>query len=263
MAVQIGRGPLRTLKDVSPGYQQGGQRMPSFQARRADGLGRDGDDLHATHRTTTLSSAMRMKRRGATMQSLKHAVARLWYGPRSPKFAPRPRISMPPSDLDGFWRIVEETVGGTQSTQFAAHTERLRRMTREELMVFYCDYHRMHAQAGTWELWGAAYVINGGCSDDGFHYFRDWLISRGRRAYEDAMQNPETLADIVEGLPEGEGASFEMYGYVPTRVYKKDNDFGSVPIIDWSPISREIRGEPFIEATVAQRYPALARVARD
>src|SRR5262245_21993141 len=28
------------------------------------------------------------------------------------------------------------------------------------------------------DLWGAAYLINGGCSDDGFDYFRGWLMSQ-------------------------------------------------------------------------------------
>jgi len=26
---------------------------------------------------------------------------------------------------------------------------------------------------------GAAYIINGGCSDDGFEYFRRWLVLQG------------------------------------------------------------------------------------
>ena len=29
-------------------------------------------------------------------------------------------------------------------------------------------------------LWAAAYLINGGCSDDGFDYFRGWLLTQGR-----------------------------------------------------------------------------------
>ena len=32
-----------------------------------------------------------------------------------------------------------------------------------------------------WDLWGAAYLANGGCSDDGFDYFRGWLIGQGRK----------------------------------------------------------------------------------
>ena len=43
-------------------------------------------------------------------------------------------------------------------------------------------------------LWAAAYVVNGGCSDDGFDYFRGWLILQGREHYEQALRDPDSLA---------------------------------------------------------------------
>jgi hypothetical protein len=43
-------------------------------------------------------------------------------------------------------------------------------------------------------LWAAAYVINGGCSDDGFDYFRGWLILQGREPFEQALRDPDSLA---------------------------------------------------------------------
>ncbi|MBT2869939.1 MULTISPECIES: DUF4240 domain-containing protein [unclassified Streptomyces] len=45
-------------------------------------------------------------------------------------------------------------------------------------------------------LWAAAYLINGGCSDDGFDYFRGWLIAQGREVFERAVAGPDTLADL-------------------------------------------------------------------
>ena len=44
-------------------------------------------------------------------------------------------------------------------------------------------------------LWAAAYTINGGCSDDGFDYFRGWLIVQGRSVFDRAVADPDTLAD--------------------------------------------------------------------
>ena len=43
------------------------------------------------------------------------------------------------------------------------------------------------------ELWGAAYLINGGCSDDGFVYFLGWLIAQGRDVYQAALPDPDSL----------------------------------------------------------------------
>lgn len=43
-------------------------------------------------------------------------------------------------------------------------------------------------------LWAAAYVINGGCSDDGFDYFRGWLLTQGEEAFAAALRDPDSLA---------------------------------------------------------------------
>lgn len=43
-------------------------------------------------------------------------------------------------------------------------------------------------------LWAAAYLINGGCSDDGFDYFRGWLLTQGRSVFESAVADPDSLA---------------------------------------------------------------------
>jgi Protein of unknown function (DUF4240) len=53
-------------------------------------------------------------------------------------------------------------------------------------------------QARTIDLWGAAYTINGGASDDGFYYFRCWLIGMGKDIYEAAVADPDSLADVVD-----------------------------------------------------------------
>ncbi|MYW62487.1 DUF4240 domain-containing protein [Streptomyces sp. SID8379] len=45
-------------------------------------------------------------------------------------------------------------------------------------------------------LWAAAYQINGGCSDDGFDYFRGWLIAQGRATFEQVINDPDSLADL-------------------------------------------------------------------
>ena len=46
------------------------------------------------------------------------------------------------------------------------------------------------------DLWAAAYLINGGASDDGFEYFRGWLITQGREVFERAVAAPDSLADV-------------------------------------------------------------------
>ena len=66
------------------------------------------------------------------------------------------------------------------------------------------------------DIWGAAYLIKGGCTDEGFDNFRCWLIGSGREVYEKALGNPDSLADLgrVESEPEWQmllGAADEAY----------------------------------------------------
>ncbi len=71
-----------------------------------------------------------------------------------------------------------------------------------------------------WDLWGAAYLIAGGCSDDGFADFRSWLISMGRRVFEDAVSHAESLIDVVDA-PGIEDVFFEEFQYVPAQAYEE------------------------------------------
>ena len=36
------------------------------------------------------------------------------------------------------------------------------------------------AEAYRWDIWAIAFIINGGCSDDGFEYFRGWLVRKAK-----------------------------------------------------------------------------------
>jgi hypothetical protein len=46
-------------------------------------------------------------------------------------------------------------------------------------------------------LWAAAYVINGGCSDDGFDYFRAWLMLQGQGTFGQAVADLDSPADLA------------------------------------------------------------------
>ena len=68
------------------------------------------------------------------------------------------------------------------------------------------------------EMWCAGYIMNGGCSDDGFEYFRNWIISRGKETYYKAKTNPDYLInEVVEGEDFYE---FESFWYVALEAFK-------------------------------------------
>ena len=93
----------------------------------------------------------------------------------------------------------------------------MKKLSRDQIVAFDNDFHRASAAAYRWDLWGAAYVINGGCSDDGFMDFRSWLIAQGRAVYDAAMADPESLADHIKE----DYATFEEFAYVAVEVFEK------------------------------------------
>jgi hypothetical protein len=77
--------------------------------------------------------------------------------------------------------------------------ELLRKSSPQEIEAFDRGLAQLMSRSYTWALWGAAYLINGGCSDDGFDYFRGWLLTQGREVFEAALADPDSLAGIVKG----------------------------------------------------------------
>lgn len=65
----------------------------------------------------------------------------------------------------------------------------------EEILDFEEQLAEAKHQAYRWEVWGAAYLINGGCSDDGFQDFRAWLVAQGRDTFRRAVADPDSLAE--------------------------------------------------------------------
>jgi hypothetical protein len=100
---------------------------------------------------------------------------------------------------DEFWQHIRATRRTDAEEHGDRLTARLAKLPVQEILSFGRWWYLMLAKAYTWKLWGAAYLINGGCSDDGFLYFRTWLILQGRKVYEAAVKNPESLAALLKG----------------------------------------------------------------
>ncbi len=158
---------------------------------------------------------------------------------------------------DEFWNVMDgvKQRSPEQSERATTLAEELKKRTPEQVEEFFRLYLETVDKAYSWELWGAAYVMMGGCSDDSFDYFRDWLISEGRSTYESAIRDPDSLAEtgrLVE-FPE-----LEELRYVPLAVYEEKT-------------GRELRypstsgpfeptGESWAEDTVYLNYPRLSEM---
>ncbi|WP_308221751.1 DUF4240 domain-containing protein [Georgenia sp. EYE_87] len=135
----------------------------------------------------------------------------------------------------------------------------------EGVLGFHTQFVAANHRLYTWDLWGAAFVIFGGCGDDTFTDLRSWLVSRGSRVCRQVLAEPDLLARLGPRDVE-EATDAELLSYVAADVYERrtgrdaQQDVGGDLVIedpDGAP-----RGEPFDESNVAAlaaRYPRLAR----
>jgi Protein of unknown function (DUF4240) len=175
--------------------------------------------------------------------------------------AARPKPSRRPGGLDqaAFWRLIAETrraAGNDTGRQSELLDERLTQLSPPAILQFARIRQRLDRGAYIWKLWGAAYVIEDGCSDDCFRDFRGYLISLGRSAYTKALRNPDSLASVVQ---DAETGSWENADNVAPDAYSTVTG-GDFPLDD-SDLSGPPRGKPFDENDIAglvRRYPRLA-----
>ncbi|MDL4821507.1 DUF4240 domain-containing protein [Actinomadura opuntiae] len=75
-------------------------------------------------------------------------------------------------------------------------TDRLAALDGPEIVAFDVRLTRLLDSAYRRPLWNAAYLIEGGCGDDGFMDFRAGLVLLGREVFARAVDDPDSLADI-------------------------------------------------------------------
>lgn len=107
---------------------------------------------------------------------------------------------------------------GEISIQLDLIQEHLQDLTPDEIISFDSIFRELVYNAYDWKLWAAAYIVNGGCSDDCFMDFRGWLVAQGEEVYTKALKDPETLSEI-ENLEED--MEWEGYAYIASSVYEQ------------------------------------------
>ena len=101
---------------------------------------------------------------------------------------------------DQFWKIIAESCCSDPNSVEewdTKLTEALTKFPAAEIIEWNHIFDELAKQSYRTDLWAAAYLINGGASDDGFYYFRCWLIGMGETIYNNALANPDSLADIA------------------------------------------------------------------
>jgi hypothetical protein len=162
-----------------------------------------------------------------------------------------------------FWDLIALSARQTgKQQQLRALRVELSHLPLDEIVGFDMRMWLVVNAAYTRDLLGAAVVINGAVSDDGFTYFRFWLVSRGREVYEAALKGPDSLAAVVR-----RGTHYEFEGLMivaqdawKMRKQPEEAFFELAQGVDLG--FGELKGPAWDlndEEQLRRRYPRLAR----
>ncbi len=157
-----------------------------------------------------------------------------------------------------FWKIMLETnkkSGGESPIQQELIEKKLKELSPSEIIEFDSMYRKLVNNAYDWKLWAAAYIINGGCSDDSFMDFRGWLIGQGEEIYSKTLSDPDSLSEL-DNLEED--MDWEGYGYLAFAVYEKKTG-KEMPINPETNQPSEPKGEEWDEEELDQLLPNLSK----
>lgn len=152
-----------------------------------------------------------------------------------------------------FWKFIETHAVTAPSIEAAcgALEAALQNLTEPEVLEYCQGFDAAMDKAYTWDLWGIAYLVNGGCSDDTFMDFRSCLVACGQNIFERAVADPESLLSIPQS---NLSALFEEgILYVGPTVYESIS--GKTPQRRVSP--SDPRGAPWDETRedLMRRFP--------
>ena len=173
-----------------------------------------------------------------------------------------------------FWTVVEDAhrrAGGNVAAQARSLVTVLAEGPLDDVVAFSQWFQHLVKRAGTPRLLAAHYLIQDGShSDDGFQYFRAWLVGQGRPVFEAAVADPDSLA---ERLPYPVNPIDQTGGepllYVATRAASAklgedafEEDDALLDAMHSTPpgvsTSDSPRDAPVVDADAATRLPRLA-----
>jgi len=165
-------------------------------------------------------------------------------------------------DETEFWELVDatrEAAEGDPEEHAELLVERLVQMDPDAVLDFARHFESRYNRAYHWDLWGAAWVLLDGASDDAFDFFRCWLIGQGREVFEGAVHNPDSLADLLDDFDEELDGDGEELGYAADEAYEQLTGVVA-PDLGIPPAPPEPEGTPIDfenESVLAERYPKL------
>jgi hypothetical protein len=121
-----------------------------------------------------------------------------------------------------FWKLIDSTLDAEdQEEQLKLIKTELMKLSRVEVASFDNILGKIKDKATCWELLGAGHIIKGKCISKYIGSFLLWIISKGQFVYENALKNPDSLAEVITQRDIDQGVQFERLSYIAWDVYKE------------------------------------------
>ena len=158
-------------------------------------------------------------------------------------------------DEDKFWLIIDNSLkkSSNQEEQEKILVEEIEQLSPKEMIGFRLRTDKLLYDTYNSEIWCAGYIMNGGCSDDGFEYFRCWLISRGKNTYYKIKSNPDYL--VNETNESIEFYDFESFWYVALTAFKTKTGKELYDYIDYDKFKTNEGNYPKFKFTWEENNP--------
>jgi hypothetical protein len=153
-----------------------------------------------------------------------------------------------------FWAIIDEARGGSYASASPESLKQLlSHLPDSEVSAFGHMFYEKLCELNFWQLWAAGYIIVGGMGDDHFHYFRSWILGKGKDLFDLAMKDPDAIGPLIDNRD----VDNELLEYVAVEIMEERGGSDPRDLNDRHP-DDEPRGEAFDEDDLATVCPKLA-----
>ncbi|MFJ4931697.1 DUF4240 domain-containing protein [Streptomyces sp. NPDC088736] len=133
-------------------------------------------------------------------------------------------------ESDTFWDVIEAAQAGAAATGELFDEVLVKQLAdrpQQEVLEYAERFDELHDALYRWDVWAAAYLIGGGCSDDSFTDFRAGVIALGCQWYQRVAADPDSLSahpDVVEaanGRDRSEVLFYEDVNYAASGAFER------------------------------------------
>lgn len=171
------------------------------------------------------------------------------------KPSPKPSSDKRKIDEVLFWDLISDArkIAGNKYDFIDNLKTVLETFHPNEIRIFQKHLLTKLNELNSWDIWALAYIVRRGCGDDGFDYFKTWVVSKGEQAYNAVLSLDEkSLLDVFDEDPQ-----LEELMYLAGEIYEDKTGDIMKPI---KVKHQKIKGNEWTEENLQTVFPTLCKI---